>query len=223
MTQKVSPTVTPGEATKVDKAYHHGDLRSAILEAACEHLRHDNADTLSLRALAREIGVSQTAPYRHFDSRNALFAGIATWGFEILEKRLKQSMLGIEGGPVEMMIETGISYLQFAVDHSEKYQMFFDSSLVDFDEYPELQAAGSRCFEVLLGLIRQGRQAGVYRDEPEEHLAAIVWSGLHGMASLIQIDHAHSHAQERSTHRAIKFLSEQRRDALKALLSAILK
>ena len=45
--------------------YHHGDLRQAILDAACEHLKHENADTLSLRALAREIGVSQTAPYRH--------------------------------------------------------------------------------------------------------------------------------------------------------------
>ena len=57
---------------------HHGDLRLAILKAACEHLRRENSEFLSLQALARGIGVSQTAPYRHFDSKNALFAGIAT-------------------------------------------------------------------------------------------------------------------------------------------------
>ncbi len=208
---------------KIQKAYHHGDLRQAILEAACGYLREDNADTLSLRAIAREIGVSQTAPYRHFDSRNALFAGIATWGFRILEKRLQASLAQQAESAVDQMIEMGLVYLQFSVEHFEKYQMFFDSSLVDFDEYPDLQAASSACFDLMLNLIRQGKSEGHYRDVDEEHLAAVVWSGLHGVASLLQIDRHRSASTDRPVGRAIQYLVDEQREVLRAQLQAIVK
>lgn len=209
---------------KGQKAYHHGDLRQAILEAACSYLRNDNADTLSLRAIAREIGVSQTAPYRHFDSRNALFAGIATWGFQILEKRLQTSLVeSLDSSPFDQLVEMGMVYLHFAVEHYEKYQLFFDSSLVDFDEYPDLQAASSACFDLMLNLIIEGKRAGIYRDEDEEHLAAVVWSGLHGVASLLQINRHRAAPTERPVGRAIQYLVEERRAVLEAQLQAIMK
>ena len=118
-------------------SYHHGDLRLAILKAACDHLRRENAESLSLRALARGIGVSQTAPYRHFDSKNALFAGIATWGFQILGGQMKAS-LADRTSPMESFLSLGRCYLDFAREHAEKYQLFFDSSLVEFGEYPSV-------------------------------------------------------------------------------------
>ena len=78
--------------TEIREKYHHGDLRQAILDCSCEHLlRNSGTDCLSMRAIAREIGVSATAPYRHFESKNALFAGIATLGLEILESQLRAS------------------------------------------------------------------------------------------------------------------------------------
>ena len=114
-------------------SYHHGDLRLAILKAACDHLRRENAESLSLRALARGIGVSQTAPYRHFDSKNALFAGIATWGFQILSGQM-QASLADQTSPMESFLSLGRCYLDFSREHAEKYQLFFDSSLVEFGE-----------------------------------------------------------------------------------------
>ncbi|NBS67250.1 MAG: TetR/AcrR family transcriptional regulator, partial [Betaproteobacteria bacterium] len=53
-------------------SYHHGNLREALLEAGLELLRKDGAESLGLRELARQAGVSRTAPYRHFESKEAL-------------------------------------------------------------------------------------------------------------------------------------------------------
>jgi len=215
-------TVSKPNSSDVEReSYHHGDLRQAILTAACEYLKHENADTLSLRALAREIGVSQTAPYRHFDSRNALFAGIATWGFQILEKEMETSLEGKVKSSPETMIDMGLTYLNFAETHSEKYQLFFDSSMVDFDEYQDLQDASGHCFETLLEVIEAGQRAGIYRVQPVEQLAGQIWSGLHGIASLIQLSGKRPTFFEKPTGKAIRYLAEERRQVLTNLLDTI--
>ena len=203
------------------ESYHHGDLRQAILTAACECLKTENADGLSLRALAREIGVSQTAPYRHFDSRNALFAGIATWGFQILERELEVCLQGQVKSSPDAMIEMGLTYLSFSEAHCEKYQLFFDSSMVDFDEYPDLQDASGHCFELMLEVIEAGQCAGVYRVQAVEQLAAHVWSGLHGIASLIQLKGKRPTFFEKPTGKAIRYLAEERRQVISSLVDTI--
>jgi AcrR family transcriptional regulator len=203
-------------------SYHHGDLRQAILDAACEYLGKANADSLSLRALARKIGVSQTAPYRHFDSRNALFAAIATWGFNILEEDLRKAQENSQAlGSGEVLIATAMAYLAFSESHREKYQLFFNSSLVDFEEYEDLQLAGDSCFEVMLEMIRQGKNEGVFLDRPEEELAATIWSGLHGMASLLPLNRNGENFVDRSVGKAVSFLVRDRREAVSRLLNSI--
>jgi len=202
--------------------YHHGDLRLAILKAACDHLQRGNAETLSLRALAREIGVSQTAPYRHFESKNALFAGIATWGFQILSGEM-QASLADQVSPVESFLTLGRCYLDFSREHAEKYQLFFDSSLVDFGVYPRLQEASGVCFDHLLEVIRLGKQQGLFVEREEEEIAAIIWSGLHGMASLLQLDHRRAGMIDRPVGKAIRFLTEKQDQTLNLLLRSVLK
>ena len=169
------------------ETYHHGDLRRAILDCACEHLRLGGTDCLSLRAIAREIGVSATAPYRHFESKNALFAGIATLGLEILETQLKQVRESTSKNSTDSVTDMGLVYLQFAHQHAEKYQLMLDSSMLDSMEYPALMDARARVFKMLVGAILDGQRAGLYRSEPVEKLAAVVWAGFHGAASLVQL------------------------------------
>lgn len=205
-----------------ENRYHHGDLRQAILVAACHHLRHGNADSLSLRALAREIGVSQTAPYRHFDSKNALYAGIATWGFSILEKELAQ-IATTHLPPVDSVVALGVAYLKFSEEHTEKYQLFFDNSLVDFDEYADLQESSARCFNHLLEVIRKGKESGLYQDRADEDLAGLIWASLHGMASLLQLNRQQATFTERPVGQAVRFLAEEREVALRLLLRSILE
>lgn len=203
-------------------SYHHGDLRLAILKAACDHLRRENAESLSLRALARGIGVSQTAPYRHFDSKNALFAGIATWGFQILGGQM-QASLADQPSPMESFLTLGRCYLNFSREHAEKYQLFFDSSLVEFGEYPRLQEASGVCFDHLLDVIRAGQQDRLFVEREVEELAAIVWAGLHGMASLLQLKHGRQGLIDRPVGKAIRFLAEEQDQTLNLLLRSVLK
>ena len=203
-------------------SYHHGDLRLAILKAACDHLRRENAESLSLRALARGIGVSQTAPYRHFDSKNALFAGIATWGFQILSGQM-QASLADQTSPMESFLSLGRCYLDFSREHAEKYQLFFDSSLVEFGEYPKLQEASGVCFDHLLDVIRLGQQARLFVEREEKEIASIVWAGLHGMASLLQLEHGRGDLIDRPVGKAIRFLAEEQDQTLNLLLRSVLK
>ena len=123
---------------------------------------------------------------------------------------------------VDNMIETGLNYLHFAENHPEKYQLFYDSSLVDFEEYEELQAAGAACFEVLLDQIRRGQKEGVVEMRPEEELAAVLWSGLHGIASLVRM-HSGLDNEERPVVRAVSYLAGSSRDAISRMLSVILR
>ena len=203
-------------------SYHHGDLRLAILKAACEHLRRENAESLSLRALARGIGVSQTAPYRHFDSKNALFAGIATWGFQILSGQM-QASLEDQTSPVDSLLNLGRCYLDFSREHAEKYQLFFDSSLVEFGEYPRLQEASGVCFDHLLHVIRRGQVSWLFVEREEEEIAAIVWAGLHGMASLLQLKHGRQDLIDQPVEKAINFLFEEQDQTRNFLLRSVLK
>jgi AcrR family transcriptional regulator len=166
--------------------YHHGDLRQSLIDCACQQLMKDSADHLSLRALAREAGVSQTAPYRHFETKNALFAAVATYGFELMTEHLRAASEAYPDDVERAVNALGLAYVEWALENPEKYQLFFDSSLVDFGSYDELHEAGCACFEVLLELIQRGIQEKIFVDDSPEFLAGTLWSSVHGLASLLQ-------------------------------------
>ncbi|MFO7551396.1 MAG: helix-turn-helix domain-containing protein, partial [Haliea sp.] len=73
------------------KSYHHGNLRAELLDTAVEELETQGVEALSLRALARGIGVSQTAPYRHFSDKGDLLAAMATVGYRRLLSSLREA------------------------------------------------------------------------------------------------------------------------------------
>ena len=77
-----------------ERAYHHGDLRRAIVKAALEILRETQSLEFSLRELARRAGVSHNAPYKHFVDKRELLAAVSAAGFEILTKRMAREIAG---------------------------------------------------------------------------------------------------------------------------------
>lgn len=116
-------TDTPVES----RPYHHGDLRRALVEAAERLLDREGASALSLRAVAREAGVSAAAPYHHFRDKNELLMAVAHQGFEELAEKMREAADGIED-PGKRVNALGVAYVCFARDNRALYHLMYDSS-----------------------------------------------------------------------------------------------
>ncbi|AHH96513.1 TetR/AcrR family transcriptional regulator [Kutzneria albida] len=152
-------------------AYHHGDLRRALLDAAVEMIEESGPAALSLRELARRAGVSHAAPAHHFGDKQGLLTALVVQGFELLGQALT------EAG--EDFHEAGLAYLRFAVDHRAHFEVMFRPELYRA-EAPEVLAASARASEVL----DHGARAAVGAGQDTEMAGIAAWSLVHGFASL---------------------------------------
>lgn len=173
--------MSPAEA----KTYHHGELRQTLLAAAVEHIEREGTEGLSLRALAREAGVSPTAPYRHFESRQALLAALATEGFRELCARMETDPERLRREPVPAFFEAGIAYVTYARDNGVKYHLMFGDTIGDFSDHAELLEAAEACYGRFEAILLAGIEAGVLLQIPVRELGAAVWSMVHGIAGML--------------------------------------
>ena len=157
------------------KDYHHGDLEVAIVTAAVQYIEENNADTLSLRQIAKTCGVSATAIYRHFANKEALFARIATEGFMRLQKNSEEEQA--------KRLEIGTLYVEFSLDNSGYFAIMFGDYIKDHRDYPALYQASHDSYEELVQAIARSNP-----DLTSEQLDIIVkqrWSLMHGLAILM--------------------------------------
>lgn len=170
---------------KSAKPYHHGDLREEILCAACNLLEENNVASLSLRAVAKKVGVSHTAPYRHFKDKESLLAGIAELGFAELTQSMALAVAAHPDDPVKQLEEAGKQYVQKALKSPQCTQLMFGGILPCDFTYPEFRAAGDMAFDGLKLIIQQGQLAGMFKQGDVELQALSVWSGIHGLSLLL--------------------------------------
>lgn len=134
--------------------YHHGDLRSTLLSTALELLETAGPKALTLRALARKIGVSPMAPYHHFKDREALLVAIATAGFE----RLQDSKIRIEVAhpqASDALSAGAANFVRFVLENPNLFRLMNGLELDDPDQYPELLEAASVPTRSLARLLAQ--------------------------------------------------------------------
>ena len=167
------------------KPYHHGDLREEILCAASRLLEENNVSSLSLRAVAKEVGVSHTAPYRHFKDKESLLAGIAGLGFDRLAAYMAKAVISNPGDPVAQLQESGHLYVQMALQNPQCTQLMFSGILPCDDTYPDLRVSGDAAFEGLKLMIEEGQNLGGFKQGDIDLLALTVWSGIHGLSMLL--------------------------------------
>lgn len=156
-------------------AYHHGDLRRALLDAAMETLTQEGAAGLGLRELARKVGVSPAAPYRHFDSRISLLEALATIGY----RRFAETVSAAAGGgtPAEQLYAMGRAYVGFALDNPNLFRLMFSPEL-ERSARPMLGMAADAAFATLSQVT--GRLGG------DGRIAALrAWTQVHGLAVLL--------------------------------------
>jgi AcrR family transcriptional regulator len=171
-------------ASNTEKAYHHGDLRNALVTAGLEVLREQGAEALNLREVARKAGVSHAAPYRHFADKEALIAAIATDGFRKLEAHLRKSNDSRKRTTSSRLVALGQAYVQFALKHVDHFRVMFILHR-ERDAYPELHIASKACFNVLVTTIAEGQAKGDLHEGDPVLLSEIMWSSMHGMSMLL--------------------------------------
>lgn len=167
-------------ARKAPDAYHHGDLREALIEAALDALERGGADAVGFSALSRTLGVSQAAPYRHFADREDLLAAVATRGFRISTAWV-QAAVDAEDGRTRLA-RIGHAYLAFGLGHVELYRLMYASRLLSRAAVDsELFVAADAAFDVVLEAIN------LRLDElTRRRFALKFWTSLHGIATLAE-------------------------------------
>jgi AcrR family transcriptional regulator len=131
---------------------------------------------------ARRAGVSTAAPYRHFKDKNELLAAVGEQGFIQLYEALVP-VRDAEADPLERLLALCRAYVRWAVTHPEHYQVMLGAEEIKTD-YPDWLSAGQRAFTILIKAIQDGQAAGVLAGKDPRTIAAPVWAGLHGIASL---------------------------------------
>jgi AcrR family transcriptional regulator len=160
------------------RPYHHGNLRPALLAAAEGAL--SRGEELSLRSLAREVGVSHAAPRRHFADKQALLDALAEDGFERLGSEMRASIATAGPGVRERLGALARCYVRFATEHAALLELMYAGK----HRSESLHAAADNAFEAPLALIVEGQAGGEIVGGDPMTVGAVPWACFHGLASM---------------------------------------
>ena len=165
------------------RAYHHGALRPALIEAAEAVIAERGLDRFSLRETARRAGVSPAAPAHHFKDARGLLTAIATQAFADLADALGKADLSAGPDREARIRAQGRAYVAFALDRPARFDLMWRKALLDNDD-PELARHGDRAFEVLDRITREGGKPSIGSSDPALAPSIAAWSLVHGFARL---------------------------------------
>jgi AcrR family transcriptional regulator len=151
------------------KSYHHGNLKQELIDCACRLCERDGYTKLSIRSLAKESGVSQTAPYRHFETKETLYASVATQGFKKLSKACHIDT--DKKITKKHLVEIGYNYLMFG------------TAVGNFAEYPELLESANSTYENMRLSFSKLASDG---DEVIAFKCITLWSMVHGLVGILR-------------------------------------
>jgi AcrR family transcriptional regulator len=164
------------------RPYHHGDLRGALLRQAERTLAERGADGLSLRELAREVGVSHGAPRRHFPDKQALLDALVEEGYERLGRRLDAALSRAEGDFTARLVCFAQEYVAFALEHRALLGLMHTAKEGSEEEW--LIQANHRAFAAPIALLNRAREAGDIEPDGGGRVDMTVLAVLQGLAVL---------------------------------------
>jgi AcrR family transcriptional regulator len=167
------------------RAYHHGDLRQALLAAAARELAENGIEGFSLRGVAKRAGVSHAAPLHHFKDTRVLLTALAAQGFERFLAAQTARQAKAERDALSQLVASGMGYIDFALAHPAIFRLMFSSDRPDH-EAPELVAAGSAAYAQLIADVARAHGHAPDSDHPALMIEAMkAWGLVHGLADLI--------------------------------------
>ncbi len=173
-------TVKPAE----ERAYHHGNLRRALLDAALALFAERGTFDFTFRELARTAGVTHNAPYRHFAGRAELLTALREEGLSRLAELEHEALAAAGGDPRARVSALGEAYVRFALAEPVVFRLVLAQPLDE--EGGANVARGAESYRLLERTLEEARQKGAARtDLSAKELALAAWALVHGMASLL--------------------------------------
>lgn len=159
------------------------ELRDACIVAAQQVIAERGIENLSLREVARKLGVSHQAPYKHYPSRDHLLA-------EVMRRCFQGFALYLDARPrhedPEQDLESlGLQYLTYAREHSLEYRLMFSTTWPESAEQADLAGDATHAFDVLRGVLRRMHGDAAEVRETVELDALYIWSTMHGLAGVM--------------------------------------
>ena len=163
------------------KTYHHGNLKEELIACACKLCDRDGYTKLSIRSLAKESGVSQTAPYRHFETKECVYAAVATVGFKKLNE------LVFFDSPKKItktkLVANASKYIEFGLKNANTYDLMFGTAVGNFADYPDLLKSANETYDNMKDSFAS------LADDSGQIIAfkcITLWSMLHGLVGIIR-------------------------------------
>ena len=161
--------------------YHHGNLKQELIDCACRLCERDGYTKLSIRSLAKESGVSQTAPYRHFKTKEVLYASVATEGFKKLSKAFHVD--ASKKITKKHLVEIGCKYIEFGLKNANTYDLMFGTAVGNFADYPELLESANSSYENFRSSFSKLANDS---DEVIAFKCITLWSMVHGLVGILR-------------------------------------
>ena len=163
--------------------YHHGNLKEELILSACIICEADGHDRMSLRSIAKEAKVSQTAPYRHFKTKESLLAEVSTRGFRELREILHNANAKKTLSTKDRFLEMGQAYIDFGLSKRNTYDLMH-SSVVNKTDFPELLDSAAGAFEELVCVLAELNPDISAKDL--DIRCIYHWALVHGLVGLLR-------------------------------------
>lgn len=167
-----------------DHPYHHGNLRRALLDEALKAIRDEGVDAITLREVARRVGVTHAAPYHHFPDKASLIAALGQEGLAMLDDAMDLAEQQAGADPAARLEAIGEAYVLFAASHPDYFAVMFRPEPCLTDGEPPRGPAEGGAWRHLVDAIVACQQAGLAPAGDPLPLAINAWSLVHGLASL---------------------------------------
>jgi AcrR family transcriptional regulator len=175
--------VSSSQVKPSTRAYHHGNLRQALLRAAEVALEARGVQHLSLRELSRELGVSHASPQRHFATKQDLLDALAIMGYERLSSVVAKAAEARSQDFNAHLTKAAFAYVGFALNHPALFALMFEAKR-RVGMLPELRTALLAAFSHIPKILKEGQEAGKIVAGDPDRLALTIGAALHGLVAM---------------------------------------